>query len=93
MYLQIEWSEFAEKQLDGIFEYYLENASNKVAKRIIQNIITAPDQLKNNPFIGQKLEEVNRFKCYFLILKAPNSLSKTIKSAGNSSVKIPFSIS
>lgn len=36
MKLEIIWSKFAEKQLDGIFEYYFENASPKVAKELLE---------------------------------------------------------
>lgn len=53
MKLEIIWSDFAEKQLDGIFEYYNENASTKVAKRLIKNLLNEPTILIKNPFIGQ----------------------------------------
>jgi len=36
MNLEIIWSDFAEKQLDDIFEYYEKNASNRVAKEMVQ---------------------------------------------------------
>ncbi len=53
MRLEIIWSDFAEKQLDGIFEYYNEKASTKVAKRLIKNLLNEPKILIKNPFVGQ----------------------------------------
>lgn len=53
MKLEIIWSAFAEKQLDEIFEYYNENASNKVAKKSVQSIIRTPSKLIKNPLLGQ----------------------------------------
>lgn len=53
MKFEIIWSEFAEKQLDAIFEYHLEKAGYRIAKKLIQKIISEPNKLKNNPYIGQ----------------------------------------
>ena len=53
MEFEIVWSQFAEKQLDEIYDYYVENASKRVAKTILQNLLNTPNQLKLNPFIGQ----------------------------------------
>lgn len=56
MKLKIIWSDYAESQLDKIFEYYLENASYKVARKIIEKIINEPDKLLFDPEICQKEE-------------------------------------
>lgn len=56
MRFKIIWSDFAESQLDKIFEYYLENANYKVAKTVIVKIINEPGKLLFNPEIGQKEE-------------------------------------
>lgn len=53
MDLEIIWSEFAEKQLDEILIYYTENANIRIGRKILRNILKAPEQLKINPFIGQ----------------------------------------
>lgn len=53
MGFEIVWSQFAEKQLDEIYDYYVENVSKRVAKTILQNLLNAPNQLKLNPSIGQ----------------------------------------
>ena len=54
MDLEIIWSDFAEKQLDSIFEYYQVKASKSVANRLVRNIINEPQRLKKDPFIGQE---------------------------------------
>ena len=48
MSYKIVWSNFAESELDKIFEYYIENASRKVAEKILQNIIAEPNRLLEN---------------------------------------------
>lgn len=53
MKLEIIWSDFADKQLDEIFDYYNKNASTKVAKKLIKNLLNEPKILIENPFIGQ----------------------------------------
>jgi plasmid stabilization system protein ParE len=54
MDLEVIWSKFAEKQLDEIFEYYRENASERVALEMVQGLLNEPERLKKEPFIGQK---------------------------------------
>jgi toxin ParE1/3/4 len=54
MAFNIIWSDFAEGQLDAIFEYYSENAGLNVAKRILQKIIAEPDKIITHPEISQK---------------------------------------
>ena len=56
MKFEIIWSDCAESQLDKIFEYYLENSSYKVARKIIEKIINEPDKLLFDPEICQKEE-------------------------------------
>ena len=41
----IIWSNFAESELDKIFEYYVENVSLNVAKSIINKILSEPNCL------------------------------------------------
>ncbi len=57
MSLEIIWSNFSEKQLDEIFEYYYENASSRVARKLIKDLLKEPDRLIKNPNIGQ-IEEL-----------------------------------
>lgn len=51
--LIVIWSEFAETQLDLIYEYYLLNANKKVASKLVRGIILAPKKLITKPYIGQ----------------------------------------
>ncbi|MES2241038.1 MAG: type II toxin-antitoxin system RelE/ParE family toxin [Bacteroidota bacterium] len=53
MSFEIVWSDFAEKQLDKIFEYYIENAGLRVAKNLLQKIISEPNKLLENPEMMQ----------------------------------------
>lgn len=53
MDLVIIWSGFAENQLDEIFEHYKENASERVATKLIENLLNEPNKLIKNPYIGQ----------------------------------------
>ncbi len=71
MSLNIIWSEFAEIQLDKIFEYYKNKASKRVAKNILKEIINEPNRLINNPHIGQKvaLLKERKIKYRYLIFK------------------------
>ncbi len=54
MTLKIIWSEFAETQLDEIFEYYENIASSRIAKKLLTGIINEPKKLIKNPYIGQE---------------------------------------
>lgn len=49
----ILWSSFAEQQIANIYSFYLEEASIKVAKKIVRGIIKAPDSLIKNRELGQ----------------------------------------
>jgi plasmid stabilization system protein ParE len=53
MAFKIIWSDFAETELDKIFEYYIENASLQVAKNIIEKIILEPNKILSHPEITQ----------------------------------------
>lgn len=54
MRLEIIWSEFAEFQMDEIYNHYKKKASIAVANKLIKGILVEPDILLNNPYIGQK---------------------------------------
>ena len=57
MNFEIIWSDFAESQLDQIFEYYVENASLKIAKNLLQKLLAEPSRIMNNPEMLQ-IEEL-----------------------------------
>ena len=53
MNYEIIWSNFAENQLDEIFEYYVEKASLRVAKNLLQELLTEPNRIVDNPEMFQ----------------------------------------
>lgn len=54
MMLVIIWSEFAEKQLDDIYDFYSKEVNSKIARKLIVEIINAPNKLLKSPLIGQR---------------------------------------
>lgn len=82
MTLKIIWSEFAETQLDQIYEYYKKKASSKVKKKLVSGIINEPQKLIKSPLIGQEEEELLKqrdVECRYLVFKN----YKLIYSVGN----------
>lgn len=81
MTLKIIWSEFAETQLDEIYEYYKKEAGTRITKKLVKGIINEPKKLIKTPFIGQEEElliqrEIHYrylvFKSYKLIYTVDN---------------------
>ncbi|MBW1654149.1 type II toxin-antitoxin system RelE/ParE family toxin [Flavobacterium quisquiliarum] len=56
MKLKIVWSQFAENEIDKIYEYYLYRAGIRVAKKIIKEIISEPNKLVSNNLSTQTEE-------------------------------------
>ena len=56
MTYRIIWSEFAESQLDEIYDFYEKRASSRIAKKLVLGIINEPNKLKSEPFIGESEE-------------------------------------
>jgi len=56
MEITILWSEIAERQLKEIFQFYAEQASLNVARKIVTELINRVSILEKNPFAGQKEE-------------------------------------
>ncbi len=57
MELKIFWTDFAKIQLRNIYDYYRENASVRIAKKLVQEIARHTLILKNQPKMGQ-IEEL-----------------------------------
>jgi len=81
MALKIIWSEFAETQLDEIYDYYEKKASTRVAKKLVRGIINESKKLIKSPLIGQEEELLKQreteyrylvFKNYKLIYSVDN---------------------
>lgn len=54
MELKIYWTDFAKSELKTIFEYYKENASLTVARKIVKGIAEDTLKLSSQPHIGAK---------------------------------------
>ncbi len=54
MKYSVIWSAFSEKQIDVIFEFYSKTVSIKIAKKIVKEILLAPEYLVQNPKMGSK---------------------------------------
>lgn len=57
MKLKIVWSQFAENELDKIYDYYLHRAGIRIAKKIIQEIVSEPNKLISNN-LSTQIEEL-----------------------------------
>ena len=56
MAFEIIWSDFAETQIDDIYEYHKKKASISIAKKLVKGIINEPKKLINSPYLGQEEE-------------------------------------
>jgi plasmid stabilization system protein ParE len=72
MEFEVVWSDFAENQLDEIFEYYLTNANFSVASKLVSSIIQAPEILVKAPLIGQEEEWLSGRKINYRYLLFEN---------------------
>lgn len=85
----VVWSDFAEIQLDQIFEYYRNRAGFRVATKIVRNLIQKSQILSHSPYIGAveelllKRKEVYRFVVYtnYKIIYSVDEENLTIKIA------------
>lgn len=71
MPFKIIWSEFAETQLDDIFDYYQKEAGPLIAKKLLKEIINDAKKLLQSPLIGQE-EELPKYrgvKYRYLVVK------------------------
>ena len=68
MTLKIIWSEFAETQLDEIYEYYEKEVSPRIAKKLVKEIINESKKLVKAPLIGQEEELLKKRKLEYRYL-------------------------
>ena len=61
MELKIYWTEFSEKELENIFDYYHNNASYRVAKKVVDGIYNETLKLSKQPEIG-RVEELLKIR-------------------------------
>lgn len=72
MTLKIIWSEFAETQLDEIYEFYKKEASPRIAKELVKGIINEPKKLIKTPSIGQEEELLKQRENHYRYLVFKN---------------------
>lgn len=72
MTLKIIWSEFAETQLDEIYEYHEKKASPQIAKKLLKGIINEPKKLIKTPLIGQEEELLRHREIHYRYLVFKN---------------------
>lgn len=72
MELKIYWADFSKKELKNIFNYYKENTSLNVARKLVIGITKEAIKLKINPTIGQeeKLLENDPREFRYLVYKS-----------------------
>jgi len=51
--LTVYWTRFAEEKLDNVFSYYAHRAGNRIAQKLIIEIIDKSIKLEKSPLIGQ----------------------------------------
>ncbi len=75
------WSEFAEQELDKIYDYYSKEISDKIATNLVRSIIRESESLAAMPLKGQLEEDLKGriieyrywiFKHYKLIYSVDN---------------------
>ena len=72
MELNLFWTDFSQKELEKIYEYYRENAEVRVAKNLVNGIYNETLKLKNQPRIGQEEEFLENRKQEFRYLVYKN---------------------
>lgn len=53
MGLKLYWTEFAQRELENIYDYYREKAGAKISKRLIEGIYNETLKFSSEPNIGQ----------------------------------------
>ncbi|MGV8815027.1 MAG: type II toxin-antitoxin system RelE/ParE family toxin [Gelidibacter sp.] len=88
MSFKIIWSEFAENQLDDIYEYYEKKTSPRIAKKLLKGIINETQKLIKSPHIGQEEELLQQRKIHYRYLVFKNYKLIYSVEAENGFIKI-----
>ena len=72
MELNLFWTDFSQKELEKIYEYYRENAGIRVAKNLVNGIYNETLKLKIQPRIGKEEEILKNRKQEFRYLVYKN---------------------
>ena len=72
MELNLFWTDFSQKELEKIYEYYREKAGTRIAKNLVNGIYNEVLKLKIQPRIGQVEEFLKNRKQEFRYLVYKN---------------------
>jgi plasmid stabilization system protein ParE len=72
MELKLYWTNFSQKELEKIYEYFQEKAGNRTAKKLVEGIYNETLKLKKQPKIGQTEELLKNRKQEFRYLVFKN---------------------
>jgi len=72
MELKLFWTNFSQKELEKIYQYYREKAGTRIAKKIVNGIYNETLKLKKQPEIGQAEELLENRKQEFRYLVYKN---------------------
>lgn len=64
MAFEVHWLRRASNELDAIYQFYCQLASEKVARRRIGKIIHSVDSLDTMPYLGRKDEDFTHIRQY-----------------------------
>jgi len=70
--LKLFWTDFSQKELEKIYEYYREKAGARIAKKFVNGIYNEALKLKAQPRIGQEKELLKGRKQEFRYLVHKN---------------------
>lgn len=72
MELKIFWTDFSQKELEKIYEYYREKTGTRIAKKLVNGIYNETLKLRRQPKIGQAEELLKNRKQEFRYLVYKN---------------------
>lgn len=72
MELKLFWTDFSQKELEKIYEFYREKAGIQIAKKLVDGIYNDTLKLKKQPKIGQIEELLKNRKAAFRYLVFKN---------------------
>lgn len=72
MEMKVDWTIYATKKVEEIFNYYLEKVNFRTAQNITQAIIKKTEDLEKNPFLGPPEDLLQNFKKDFRYLVSGN---------------------
>src|SRR5690625_2331480 len=72
MDIEVDWTEFAKRELRKIFNYYIKKAMLKIARKIVTQITTDANALRSSPKLGPVEETLKTRSREFRYLVSTN---------------------